>query len=514
MKKSFKLALYISLSIGILIVITSVIANYLLESKIKKLITEDLPENMKVSYKEIAVHSLRGSASLTNPKLTIKNKEDGINYAFLEIKNLNISGISYWDYVIYGEIHIDKILINNPKGSYYKDLKIKSKDIQKKETKIDKPIFVDLFQFENAEIAIYEADKDSTKLYTQDLSVAIQDIELNTETVNKQIPFKYNSISATSDSVFIKANDYDNLTIENFSIENNNLIINNLNFKTKYPKTELSQIIAIERDHYDLSIKSVTISDYNFGFTEEEFYTKIQNIHLDTPSLSVFRDKLVTDDLSIKPLYSKSLRELPFELTVDSVHINNGFIEYEEKVKKENNGGAINFKKLNAAISNVSNTYKSPEKTLIDIDAIFMDKAPISVQWSFDVQNPNDEFIFKAKVGALEAEKMNRFTEPNLKVRLEGRVNQTYFTIDGNDNTSQTDMKINYSDFKVSVVQNDGEKKNKFLSAIVNVFISKDSEKQNNQYKEASAEATRDKTKSIFNFLWISLKSALQKCVT
>lgn len=143
-----------------------------------------------------------------------------------------------------------------------------------------------------------------------------------------------------------------------------------------------------------------------------------------------------------------------------------------------------------------------------------MDKTPLSAQWSFDVQNINDEFLFKAEIGSLEAEKMNQFTEPNLKVRLEGQVNRTYFTIDGNNSTSKTDMKINYSDFKVSLLQKGSEKKNKFLSAIVNIFISKDSEKNDGQYCDASADATRDKTKSIFNFLWINVKNALQKCLT
>src|SRR5690606_8006099 len=135
-------------------------------------------------------------------------------------------------------------------------------------------------------------------------------------------------------------------------------------------------------------------------------------------------------------------------------------------------------------------------------------------EWMFDVQNKNDHFTFQAEVGSLVADKMNSFTEPNLKVRLEGQANKTYFTIDGNNDTSTTNMKINYSDFKVTVLQKDGEKKNKLLSAIANIFISKDSEKKNEYYREGTAEATRNKTQSVFNFLWISVKNALTKSMT
>tara|TARA_R100000908_G_C3735756_1_gene133737 strand:- start:870 stop:1301 length:432 start_codon:yes stop_codon:yes gene_type:complete len=140
-----------------------------------------------------------------------------------------------------------------------------------------------------------------------------------------------------------------------------------------------------------------------------------------------------------------------------------------------------------------------------------MEKTPITVNWSFDVQNTEDQFQFRAEVGQLVAERLNSFTEPNLKVMLEGNTNKTYFTIDGNNTSSTIDMKINYSDFKVTLLQKDGKEKNKFLSTIANIFISKNSEKKDEFYKEGKANATRNKSKSVFNFLWINVKEALIK---
>ena len=216
----------------------------------------------------------------------------------------------------------------------------------------------------------------------------------------------------------------------------------------------------------------------------------------------------MVDDLKTKPLYSKMLRDLPFELTVDSLKITDGKIKYEERQNAENMGGSINFENLNAEMANVSNTYKSPTKTEIEIKSNFMGKTPITVNWSFDVQNMEDQFQFRAEVGQLVAERLNSFTEPNLKVMLEGNTN---FTIDGNNTSSTIDMKINYSDFKVTLLQKDGKDKNKFLSTIANIFISKNSEKKDEFYKEGKANATRNKSKSVFNFLWINVKEALIK---
>ena len=515
MKKSIRRIIYVFLSLGIVVFIGVVVANSVLKNKIAKYIESELPENMVGSYNDLSARILSGTISLSNPSFIIQNKEDRIKHTFITAKQLEISGISFWKFLMGNELYIENILLERPEIAYYQDRKSPIKDsIQQKELKLDRPIYVELFQIKNSTLSIYENGEDSTKFFTKDFSIEIGNIQLDNKILSNRIPIKYQTIEAKGDSIFFKANAYENLTVGNFSLENHNAIFNDLLFKTKYPKNEFSQKLDVERDHYDLILKTLSIDKLDFGFLDDELYVKSNKINLDTPSLFIFRDKLVADDLSIKPLYSKSLRELPFQLTVDSININNGYLQYDEKVNENNPGGSINFKNLNAKILNVSNTYKDSTKTDLNIQALFMEKTPISVVWSFDVQNTNDDFIFKADVGALKAEKLNSFTQPNLKVRLEGHVDRTYFTIDGNNTTSKTDMKINYSDFQINVLRKDGENKNKLISAVVNIFVSKDSERKDSVYKEASVDATRDKTKSVFNFLWISVKNALEKCVT
>ncbi len=515
MNKYFKKIVFVLLAIGAVFIIGSVSINRILKNKVEKFIQERLPENMVRAYDDITVESFGGSLVVTNASLIIKNKEDGVKHTFINVEKLKISDISYWDYLFNNEIHVEAISLENPMIAYYKDRLKPSKDsVRQAVARIYKPILVDRVQIKNTKFVIYEKEDDSTKVYTNGLTVEVGGIRVDNGTVIRKIPFEYKDFEAKSDTVFIKVSPYENLTVEGFSIENHNAVFKNLKLKTKYSKRELSRIITKERDHYNLSLESLSIADFDFGFKHNRFFAKSKQVSLIAPFLEIYRDKLVADDPKIKPLYSKMLRELPFELTVDSLKITDAKIKYEERQKEENMGGSINFEDLDADISNVSNTYKSPEKTNLKITADFMDKTPISVDWSFDVQNQNDQFLFKADVGPLVADKMNSFTEPNLKIRLEGHTNKTYFTIDGNNETSKIDMKINYSDFKVSILRKDGKRKNKVLSAIANIFISKNSEKKDDNYREGSAEAARNNTKSVFNFLWISVKNALLKTMT
>ncbi|WP_310992827.1 DUF748 domain-containing protein [Aequorivita marina] len=510
MNKHLRRIIYIVLGIGVILIVGSVSINIVLKNKLESFIKERLPENMVRSYEDISVDFFDGSLAITNPSLIIKNTENKIEHTFINVAKLNISHISYWDYLFHDKICIETISLNSPTIAYYKDRIIPKKDtVQKGLIEIYKAILIKNIELHNGKFVMYEKDKDSTMLFTDGLSVDLQGIRIDQKTVAQKIPLHYKSYSAKSDTVFVKTGPYENLTVESFSITDRKAVFNTIELKTKYSKRELSKVINKERDHYNLSLKTLSIDSIDFGFDRHRFFAKSKMVQLAAPSLEIYRDKLVRDDLSIKPLYSKSLRQLPFSLTVDSLKIKEGRIKYEERVKAENMGGSIDFKNLDANISNVSNTYKSPKKTHLDISASFMENTPISVNWSFDVQSPEDQFLFKAKVGRLDAKELNSFTRPNLKVELEGSTHKTYFTIDGNNEKSNTDLKINYSNFKVTLLQKDGRKKNKFLSAVANIFIPKNSEKKGRRYKDGHAEATRDKTKSIFNFLWISVKAAL-----
>lgn len=515
MNRNLKKISFIILAIGALFIIGTVAANYIIKNKLEKFIQERLPDNMIRDYDDITVETFSGSLSVSNASLIIKNKEDSVEHTFLNVEKLKISNISYWDYLFSDEIHVNSISLENPTITYYQDKQKPSKDtIRSAVATIYKPIIVDQIKINNTKLTIYEHGKDSTKVYTNGLSLNLEGIKVDNKTVIRKIPFEYKSFEAKSDTVFVKVGAYENLTVESFLVENHKAIFKKLKLKTKYSKKELSRIIPKERDHYDLSLESLSIEAFDFGFENSRFFAKSKMITLNTPILDIYRDKLVADDLKPKPLYSKMLRDLPFALTVDSLKITDAKIKYAERQKPENMGGSINFENLDAAIANVSNTYKSPTKTNLKVTANFMGETPFTADWSFDVQNKEDQFIFKAEAGSLIADKMNSFTEPNLKVRLEGRTHKTYFTIDGNNDTSRTDLKMNYSNFEITVLQKDGKTKNKVLSTIANIFVSKDSSHSEDQYREGTGEATRDKTKSVFNFLWVSVKNALTNTLT
>ncbi len=382
----------------------------------------------------------------------------------------------------------------------------------KKQNEIAIPFTMDSFNINNASVMITKADE-STFLDVAELDFSLQEVTVNNSTLSQGIPLNFNDLRLETTSLQYRLNPYDMLTYKQLSLVDNSLEVTDLSIKTIYTRAELSAILDKERDHMDLVIPSLNLKEFYITSEDTILTAKGEAVTLTDPALTIYRDKLVADDKSIKPLYSKAIREIPFPLTLDSLFIKNASITYEERVKNDQPPGKIFFTELYAKVGNVSNTYeKGEKKTTLNIRSQFMDNSNLMIDWSFDVNDPDDRFHIQGELGSLNATRMNSFTKSHLRVGLEGNIKSTYFNINGNDDNSQIDFKINYDKLKVEIL---GEKdKKKWLpSAVANIFVSKSSDNKEGTFKDAKATAERKKDRSFFNYLWINIMEGLKEAV-
>lgn len=366
------------------------------------------------------------------------------------------------------------------------------------------------FYIKDANFTLLNEDE-SKKLSLENYSISLKNMVVNHATLQQKIPYLFSEVELQTGALFYQLNDYEVLTYSDFSLRDHQLQISNLALQTIYDKVTLSTKLSKERDHLDVQIPSFHIQNFDFEVVDTTFHVSGEDIVLENPKLLVYRDKLVADDTSIKSLYSEAIRNIPFSLTIDSLHIKNGSIGYEEKVKRQQPAGKIYFSNLQVKASNLSNTYAQGEKeTTIYITSIFMEKSPLTIDWKFDIKNMEDKFHIQGTLGTLNATKMNSFTKSNLNVHIEGVLNKTYFNIHGNNATSQVDLRLSYDNFKVEVL----DKKNKkdwFLSGVANIFVKKNTASKEGTFKEGKATATRNRDKSFFNYLWINIQEGLKQ---
>lgn len=517
MGKRQKIVLISIASIMVLMIVGTLIAKSILTSKIENFLANSLPENIKVEYEDLDFSILSGSLKLAKPKLTMFGKTTDSIILMNKMTSLEVSNVGYWNYLVNDKITIESIQFNEPNITYRYNKLVESEDYEITEEKTFKqPVNVKKFQIVNGNASMFEFENDTLLLKLNSFNVELQDIHLDEKTSSQKVPFNLGSYSLGFDQLFYRMNKFDDLKIGKSKISADKTILNNFKLYTKYSKQELSRMISVERDHMDLTVDKITLQHEEFGYQQDSiFYFRSPNVEFSNPVFNIYRDKLQNDDETVKSLYSKMLRELKFDLTLSEVLLKNGTINYSEKVKPESGAGEISFTKMNVTIKNLGNTFASSEKTNLDIDAIFMKSTPIKVNWYFDVNNVNDQFIFKAEIGRLPGEDLNPFIVPNLKVKFEGELIKTYFTVDGNFHNSTVDLRSSYTDFKVNILDKEGKSKNKFLSTVANLFIKKDTDSEDDNFRDATKKSVeRDKTKSVFNFLWLNAQAGLLSALT
>ena len=517
MEKRLKYGLVSLAVITILVIISLVVSQKILTSKVENFLANSLPEQIQVDYQDLDLSILKGSLIISKPKLTVKGQTVDSLILSNDMSSVEILDVGYWDYFVNNKISIGSIQINNPNITYHHNKLIDAKDYKASSSeKNGMVVLIKNFTVADGAVSVFNIESSTPLLKLDNLNFNIADVQMDSESSKQKIPFSFGEYDVEFENMFYRLNAYDNLEIQRSSISKAAIEVSKLKLYTKHSKEKLSKIIRVERDHVDLRIEKLSLRNYDFGFHKDSiFYFKSPSMEFETPIFNIYRDKLVPDDVLVKSLYSNMLRGFTFDLDLSEVVFKNGVINYSEKVKPESSAGKLSFSNLNATIKNLGNTYEASEKTTIDVSAIFMKSTSVKVNWYFDVTDVNDYFIFNAEIGKLPAYDLNPFTEPNLKVRFDGELLKTYFTIEGNFQDSNVDLRTNYVDFKVIVLGKNGKEKNKFLSAIANLFIENSTDNTEDGFREGfKTNIERDKTKSVFNYVWLNARAGLLSAMT
>lgn len=512
-RKNKKTAIWIIAVVAILLII-NVLINIVAKYKIEKAV-ENFPSHINLTYKSIAVNVLSGNVALESAEFKVRGQTTDQTILEGQVKRLSVNNLSLWDYLVNSKISLNSITVEKPIVQYSHDDNRKTNSDEsnvfgdfKTAINLDKLVITD------ADIIILKAATDSLLLSCPDLNFEISKVKLNLAKTLAESKFEFIDFQLKAQQLTYNLNDYEALKIDSIMVSDDSARFNKVSLKTKYSKSELSQKRAVERDHYNVNIKEITLKDMAIVLNPD-FSFNSSLVKLTEPEASIYRDKRLLDDHKEKPLYSKSLRALGFKLGLDEVEIQNGKLIYEERVKSGNQSGSLRFSKMQVNVKNLGNRYAETEATEIIIAANFMEATPLKVSWNFMVQDSSDHFIFEADLGYFKAETINPFSVPNLSARFTGELNQTYFTISGGPQVANIDLKMKYEDFKVTLLDDEGKEEKKFLSGLVNIFIKKNSASGSEGYRYGYAdEVERDQTKSVFNFIWLNTQEALRSAIT
>lgn len=328
------------------------------------------------------------------------------------------------------------------------------------------------------------------------------------------MPIIFDEYLLTVGEISGPAGDYEEFYIGSYQMDNYMIEVLDLEFNTKYSREELSKIVRYERDHITLKVPELKIEKHDLNVIEEVLHLEFDTIAVKEPFFDIYRDKSLLDNNKRRPLYAELIRNLPLKLHISDISISDGYLSYEENAPNNTSPGILTFEKLGVEIVNFSNLNTSGEELDIKIRSKFMGNGGLELDWKFNVFDPKENFIISGGLSNLETATLNEFLVPNARMRAEGTIDQMYFTMSGGDYTARGDIKMNYEDFKLRLLNKERDHVKKIISFLGNLFINDGSRADEDGYRYGAITVNRDQNKSFFNYLWVGLEDGLIDVLT
>lgn len=504
MKKRSKISLGF-IVVLIVLVVAIIGGNLFIENKMETALQENLSK-AEFKYENLNASILGRSASLSKAVY----KKNGIQ---INAEEIELDGIDILTYLSNKKIEISSLKLVKPEVTIYTEAqKEKKKDSSKNgnSTKLD--LLIKSIEVANASFKMAKNDSVKNQLFASIPSLNMKDVTADNESLKNGLPFKYEQLQMTSNSLFFNLNDQHDLFVEKMKMDGISLTFNKINIKPLYDKQEFQQHIPYEKDRFDLSIEELALDSFNWNLKNDSLSLLSENMKIANGDIKIYRDKRVKDDTRQKPMYSKMIRELPIKLKLDTIRVKNLAIQYEELVKAKRGAGKVTFKNLDASIYNITNVGMSKKdfpSTDIDVQTQFMGEASLNVNWNFDISNKADAFTISGQMDRISSEGINEFLKPALNVKSEGGIRDMRFNFAGNSQNSTGDMKLIYDNFKVEVLKGDGEEKNKLLSALASLIVNNEATSAEKEQKNIKTKRTQ--TKSFWNYLWKNIRNGALK---
>lgn len=497
----------------VLAIIINISLNLWIQFHLPKIINKKNDSAYVITYKNLKVSfwnsSIIADEIVFVPKRAVKDTihKEGL---YGKIRGITIHNFKMWAFLFSDKLKAQSITIEAPTIVLYE--KKKRDNLRESVVKpFEKIITVSDVTVHQGDLKIINFNTQKPVLSAQNINIQLDGIVVSEALLKEKIPFEFRDYAVTCDSLYYLPNEFYHISTKKVTVNKSNVAVTDFKMIPTHTRQEYVAKMKTEKDIYTLNCPSITLDNMDWGFQKDDFFVHCNSVNINEVSANIYRSKEPADDLTKKHLYNKLLRDLPFDLKVNTLKIRNSILEYEEAKSFDLGSGKLRFSHFNLTATNICSGFK--KTTLPDleikIDCRFMNTSPLHVNWTLNVLDVSDGFNINGTLTHFDAEKIIPFTKPYLNVTTKGIIDELRFDFTGNNSRNSGEFKVEYDDLKFTVYQKDNrKKKNKLLTFVSKIFVKKDTK---DRLKNVSIEVKRIPEKSFYNLLWRSIAEGLKQ---
>ncbi|MBK0377952.1 hypothetical protein [Mucilaginibacter segetis] len=453
---------------------------------VKKLTIKNLGARKAYQDKILNIHNI----TIDKPSLTIINKR----YAFNDTV----------------EVGRPKTLYQMVKGTFKQlrvdtiSLKDVSLDYINKSNKVVKKTALNHLNINISDVFIDSLSaKDTSRFYyTKGIEVKIKDYEIK-----------------TPDSLY-KAR----LKQIYFSTSQRKIVLDKVDYLPRYSKTDFYHKTKKPGDIFTLNFKQIAINNIDLQrfLRDQKLYANTMDIA--DADVEIYSNNAYKGVKTIKTGNDphQALQKLSLDMKLNRINIKSTDITYLEADATSGYTGVISFKNTSGYLLNVTNdeaAKKADHYMTAHINTHFMNVAPLTVNFKFNLTAKNGAFNYNGTLGKFDGKILDKLVKPLALVHVESAdIDKLNFNVDANNYYGKGHLEFYYHNLKIQLLKKEEGKKalqkQGFVSTLANTFIiDDDNPDDKGKLRPGPISLKRDPTWSFFSFLYKGLLDGLKPSV-
>ncbi|BAU56129.1 hypothetical protein [Mucilaginibacter gotjawali] len=517
-----------------------------LQKRLKELVLSSSDSLYHIEYSDFDLNITSGNATLSDFRLIpdtavyeklVRLKKAPDNLFILSVKKLSIKNIgarkAYYDKIL----DIDNITIENPsltiidKRYHFNDtVKVgKPKTPYQIMKKVFKQLRIDSISLKDISLNYINKNKPVTKqTELKHLDIDISDVFIDSLSGSDSSRFYYTK------GVNVTVHDYHIATPDGlydaraqkiyFSTSERKIVLDNLSLSPRYNRDDFYKQTGKTGDIFTLKFKKIDINDIDLQdfLRAQVLYAGVMNIS--KPDVQIYTNNAYKGKKGTKIGMDpqQALQKVALDMRIKRINIKNARISYSETDKITNATGEILFTHTNGYILNVTNDDDQKKRNpymRAFIDTRFMDAAPFSVNFKFNLVAKDGAFNYSGELGKFDGKVLDKLVKPLAMVHIQSAdIEKLDFNVNASNYAGKGDIKFYYKNLKIQLLKK-VEGKNElqklgFFSALANNLILE----QNNPGKDSvlrpgPIDLKREPDVSFFSFLYKALLDGLKPSV-
>lgn len=284
------------------------------------------------------------------------------------------------------------------------------------------------------------------------------------------------------------------------------LSLDSFYFRPVIDRDSFNRMHAFQKDYIQAKSGRIIIRELDIEKLLADTNFRASAIEIRNPELFIFKDKRLPFDFSkIKPLPTDMLKNLSFKINLDSILVNNGFIQYSEHNPKTDKVAIIDLPHTQMELTNIKNYDLSDTDSLkLRASTRLLDSVRISVHHRESYIDTLSGFLYSVRVSPFNLTALNQFLPEIASAKIiSGKLDTIRLRAIGRENIALGYITMHYRNLKIQYLNKGDIKKKtlitKFVSFLANTLISK-----NNTQKTGRVYTERVREKAVINY-WIKM---------